>query len=107
MRSPPVSRTAGRRGRVTLLLKNPDQPIHEANLRGINISYHISKLEPTAFYALATAKCEGALGGPCLVGGMRGVSILEVVRRIVYSDQIGHHTSDIRLLWTPITQSTT
>ena len=47
VRSPPVSRTVGRRGRVTLLLKNPDQPIQEANLRGITISSHVSKLEPT------------------------------------------------------------
>ena len=82
MRSPPVCRTVGRRGRVTLLLKNPDQPIQEANLRGITISSHISKPEPTAFYALATAKNERALGGPCLVGGMRGVSLEEVVRTV-------------------------
>ena len=73
--SPPVSRTVGRRGRVTLLLKNPDQPVQEANLRGITISSHVSKLEPTAFYAVATAIYERALGGPCLVGGMRGISL--------------------------------
>ena len=77
VRSPPVSRTVGRRGRVTLLLKNPDQPVQEANLRGITISSHVSKLEPTAFYAVATAVYERALGGPCLVGGMRGISLRE------------------------------
>ena len=82
VRSPPVSRTVGRRGRVTLLLKNPDQPVREANLRGITISSHVSKLEPTAFYAAATAIYERALGGPCLVGGMRGVSLQEVVRTV-------------------------
>ena len=32
MRSPLVCRTVGRHGRVTLLLKNPDQPVQEANL---------------------------------------------------------------------------
>ena len=79
---PPVSRTVGRRGRVTLLLKNPDQPVHEANLRGITISSHVSKLEPTAFYAVATAVYERALGGPCLVGGMRGISLQEVLRTV-------------------------
>ena len=79
MRSPQVCRTSGRRGRVTLLLKNPNQPVQEANLRGITSSSHISKLEPTAFYALATSISERALGGPCLVGGMRGVSLQEVV----------------------------
>ena len=78
MRNPQVCRTVGRRGRVTLLLKNSNQPVQEANLRGITISSHISKLEPTAFYALATAIYERALGGPCLIGGMRGVSLQEV-----------------------------
>ena len=82
VRSPPVSRTVGRRGRVTLLLKNPDQPVQEAKLRGITISSHVSKLEPTAFYTVATAVYERALGGPCLVGGMRGISLQEVVRTV-------------------------
>ena len=82
MRSPQVCRTAGRRDRVTLLLKNPDQPIQEANLRGITISSHISKLEPTAFYALVTTIYERALGGPCLVGGMQGLSLKEVDRTV-------------------------
>ena len=75
MRNPPVCRTVGMCGRVTLLLKNPDQPIQVVNLRGITISSHISKLEPTAFYALARAMYERAPGGRCLVGGMRGVSL--------------------------------
>ena len=82
VRSPPVCRTVGRQGRVTLLLKNPDQSIQEANLRGITISSHVSKLEPAAFYTLATAIYVRALGGPCLVGGMRGVSPKEVVRTV-------------------------
>ena len=85
VRSPPVSRTVGRRGRrgrVTLLLKNPDQQVQEANLRGITISSHVFKLEPTAFYAVATAVYERALGGPCLVGGMRRISLQEVVRTV-------------------------
>ena len=82
MRSPLVCRTVCKRGRVTLLLKHPDQRVQEADLRGITISSHISKLEPTAFYALATAIHERALGGPCLVGGMRGVSLQEVVSTV-------------------------
>ena len=82
MRRPPVCRTGGRRGRITLLLKTPNQPIEEANLQGITISSHISKLEPAAFYAPATTKNERALGGPCLVGGMRGVYLQEVVRTV-------------------------
>ena len=82
MRSPQVCRTVGRPSRVTLLLKTPDQPIQEANLRGITISSHISKLEPAAFYAPATTIYERALGGPCLVGGMRRVSLQEVVHTV-------------------------
>ena len=82
MRGPQVCRTVGRRGQVTLLLKNPDQPVQEANLKGITISSHVSKLEPTAFYALGSAIYERALGGACLVGGMRGVPLQEVVRTV-------------------------
>ena len=82
MGSPQVCRTVGRRGRVTLLLKKPDQLVLEANLGGITISSHISKLKPTAFYALATTIYERALGGPCFVGGMRGMSLQEVVRTV-------------------------
>ena len=79
MRSPPVCCTVGKRGRVTLLLKCPNRPVQEANLRGITISSHISKLKPTAFCAPTTAIYERALGSPCLDGGMRGVSLQEVV----------------------------
>ena len=82
VRSPPVSRTIRRRGRVTLHLRNPDQPVQEANFRGITISSHVSKLQRTAFYAVASGVNERALGGPCLVGGMRGVSLQEVVGRV-------------------------
>ena len=78
MSSSPVCRV-GKRGRVTLPLKHVDQRVQEANLRGITISPHISKLEPTAFYALATLVYEQALGGPHLVGGMSGVSLQEAV----------------------------
>ena len=82
MCSPPVCCTVGKRGRVTLLLKHPQQAVEEANLVGITISSHISKLEPTAFYALAPSVYKRALGGPCLVGGMRRVSLQEVVYRV-------------------------
>ena len=79
---PPGQPHGGQAGWVTSLLKNPDQPVQEANLRGITISSHVSKLERTAFYAVATAVYERALGGPCLVGGMRGISLQEVVRTV-------------------------
>ena len=57
-------------------------PSKEANLRGINISSHMSKLQPTAFYALGTAIYQRAPWGPCLVGGMQGVSLQELVRAV-------------------------
>ena len=54
MHRAPVCCIVGKRGRVTLLLKHRDWRVQEANLRGSTISPHISRLEPTAFYALAT-----------------------------------------------------
>ena len=64
MRSPQVCRIVCVYGWVTLLLKNHDEPVHEASPEGITISSHISKLEPLAFYALATATYERARAGP-------------------------------------------
>ena len=63
MHSPLVCRAVGKRGRFTLLLKNPDRPIQEANLRGMTISSHISKLErhSTPWQQLYTSKLWGAL----------------------------------------------
>ena len=68
MRGPLVCRTVARRGWVTLLLKHPDQPVQEANLWGITIMSHISKQEPTAFYAPAIAIYQRALGVPASSG---------------------------------------
>jgi hypothetical protein len=46
-----------------LLLKDPSQPVQEANLRGINMPPpHTSKLELVALYAPAYEVCERALG---------------------------------------------
>ena len=77
--APTVCGIVGKRGKVTLLLKHPDQPVQEANLRRITISSHISKVEATAFYALATAGPWGpvprrghAAGAPPR-GGLPGV----------------------------------
>ena len=39
---PPKCCAIGKRGRVTLLLKHPVQPVPEANLRGITVPPHIS-----------------------------------------------------------------
>ena len=48
----------GKRGRVMLLLKDPGRPVKEANLRGISVSPHISKLAPVAFYIEASLAYE-------------------------------------------------
>ena len=51
-------------------------------LSAIKHRMRIWGLEPSVFYALAMAICEWALGGPCLVGGMGGVSLHGVVRTV-------------------------
>ena len=66
MRDPHVCWHVGKRGRVTLLLKDPSRPVEEANIREITVSPHVPKLEPVAFYSRVY---ERALGGPFLVGG--------------------------------------
>ena len=82
MRSPPACCTVRERIWVTLLLKHPNKPVQEANLPSMTISTHISKLEPTAFYAPATAVYQRALRGMCLVGGTQGLSPQEVVHTV-------------------------
>ena len=79
LRSLPVNRSVGWRGRVTLLLKNPDQPVQEAKLRQKTISSLLSNLGPTAFYAVARAIYEWARGGFCLLRGMQEISLPEGV----------------------------
>ena len=52
-----------------------------SNVRGITIASHISKVEPTAYYNTREPGIyERVLGGPYVVGGVKGVSIVEVVR---------------------------
>ena len=52
-----------------------------ANVRGITIASHLSKVEPTAYYNTREPGIyERVLGGPYVVGGVTGVSIVEVVR---------------------------
>ena len=50
MHDPYVCKQTGKRGRVTLLLKDPNQLVEAANHQGITSSPHISKLVPVAFY---------------------------------------------------------
>ena len=46
------------------------------------MSLHVSKLEPVGFYAKAFQVNECTLGGPYLVGGMKGISLHRVVRTV-------------------------
>ena len=57
---------------------SPQRP-EPPNLRGITVSPHISKLEPVAFYAEASQVHEQAPGGPYIVGGMKSISLYEIV----------------------------
>ena len=77
----PVKKYLGKTGQVVLLVKKPKRPITPANLRGITLASHISKVEPTAYFDTRDQEvCERVLGGPYIVGGMKGVSIVEVIR---------------------------
>ena len=52
-----------------------------SNVQGITIASHLSKVEPTAYYDTREQGIyDRVLGGPYVVGGVRGVSIVEVVR---------------------------
>ena len=76
----PVKQYLGKTGKVVLLVKKPKKPVTPANLRGITLAPHISKVESMAYYDTRDQEVyERVLGGPYIVGGMRGVSIVEVV----------------------------
>ena len=90
MRDPHIRRRGGKRGRVTLLLKDPSRLVEEANIRGITVSQHISKRELVAFYSESFGVFERALGGPFLVAGMKGISLQEVVRTVHMALDIAH-----------------
>ena len=62
MCNPRIRPRVGKRGRVTLLLKDPIRPLEKANIRGITLSLHITKLERVAFYTEASRVYERALG---------------------------------------------
>ena len=81
LEAPSVKATQGKQGQVALLLKDGRKPMSSSNARGITIPSHLSKVEPTAYYNMREPGIyERVLGGPYVVGGVKGVSIVEVVR---------------------------
>ena len=71
----------GKQGQVALLLKDGRTPMSSSNVRGITIASHLSKVEPTAYYDTTEPGIyDRGLGGPYVVRGVKGVSIVEVVR---------------------------
>ena len=71
----------GKQGQVALVLKDGRKPMSSSNVRGITIAFDLSKVESTAYYNTRERGIyEWVLGGPYLVGGVQGVSIVEVVR---------------------------
>ena len=77
----PVKEYLGKTGQGVLLVKKPKKPVSPSNLRGITLAPHILKMEPTAYFDTRDQEVyERVLGGPYIVGGMKGVSIVEVVR---------------------------
>ena len=66
---------------MALLLKDGRKPMSSSNVRGITIASHLSKVEPTAYYDTRESGIyDRVLGRPYVVGGVKGVSIVEVVR---------------------------
>ena len=58
-------------------------------MRGITVGTHLSKVPLAAFFATrGTEAYERALGGPYLVGGIPGISIIEVVRTVVMTADV-------------------
>ena len=58
-------------------------------MRGITLGTHLSKVPLAAFFATrGTEAYENALGGPYLVGGIAGISLVEVVRTVVMTADI-------------------
>ena len=77
----PAKEYLGKTRQVVLLVKKPKKPVTPANLRGITLAPHISKVEPTAYFDTRDQEVyERVLGGPYIVGGMKGVLIVEVIR---------------------------
>ena len=64
------------------MVKNPNKAPRIANLRGITIASHLSKVEPLAYFGSKDVPgiMIKAAGGPFLMGGLRGVAISDMVR---------------------------
>jgi hypothetical protein len=57
--------TQGKQGQVALLLKDGRKPMSSSNVRGITVASHLSKVEPTAYYATREPGIyDRVLGGP-------------------------------------------
>ena len=93
---PEVQEVLGKEGRVSLLVKKDHLPAAKGNLRGITIAPHISKLQLSAYYAERGMQAyEKALGGPLMVGGVKGVSMVEVVRKVMMAIDISIITDTV------------
>ena len=59
------------------------------NVRGITLGTHLSKVPLAAFFATrGTEAYENALGGPYLVGGISGISLVEIVCTVVMTADV-------------------
>ena len=82
-------RHLGKQGTLILLVKNVNLPATDNNVRGIALGTHLSKVPLAAFFATrGTEAYERALGGPYLVGGISGISLVEVVRTVVMTADV-------------------
>ena len=89
LKSHAVLRHLGKQGVLILPVKNVNLPATDNNVRGITVGTHLSKVPLAAFFATrGTEAYEGALGGPYLVDGIPGISIIEVVRTVVMTADV-------------------
>ena len=89
LESPAVLRHLGKQGTLILLVKNVNLPATDDNVRGITLGTHLPKVPLAAFFAArGTEAYENALGGPYMVGGISGVSLVEVVRTVVMTTDV-------------------
>ena len=89
LESPAVLRHLGKQGTLILLINNANLPATDDNVRGITLGTHLSKVPLAAFFASrGTEAYENALAGPYLVGGVSGISLVEVVRTVVMTTDV-------------------
>ena len=103
LETPAVTESMGKEGLLVLIIKNPKKQVQKGNIWGVTVSSHLSKLQPTAYYASKdiVKVVSDTMGGLYLMGGMPGVSIIEVVRLSLMTHHVAkaHEVDHDHLIW--------